>query len=209
MTGHMYIFHNTIFREDQWLPQGGLGGNRIVKHVVSRNNILHVRSAEDYSVSDNKQNIDNDFDYDLHNGQVPEGQEAHGLRGEPVYVEGAGFNPETRTGRFQLTADSPGAGAGVVIPNFSDGYLGAAPDMGAHQRGTAPMQFGVAAEEQAPSSDDAWVVPMKTVHRRFKGTRGTCAVWRLDHSLAGLLVWTETHSQKRFWANGQGFCARE
>ena len=71
MTGHMYIFHNTIFRSDEWLPTGGLGGNRIVKHTVSRNNILHVRSPQDYSASDNKQNIDNDFDYDLYNGQVP------------------------------------------------------------------------------------------------------------------------------------------
>ena len=37
-----------------------------------------------------------------------------------------------------------GVGAGVVIPNFSDGYTGPAPDVGAHQRGQPPMQFGVA-----------------------------------------------------------------
>jgi hypothetical protein len=45
MTGHQYIFNNTLFRADEWLPTGGLGGNRIVKHTISRNNILHVRSA--------------------------------------------------------------------------------------------------------------------------------------------------------------------
>ena len=145
MTGHMYVFHNTIFQEDEWLPQGGLGGNRIVKHVVSRNNVLHVRSADGYSASENKQNIDNDFDYDLYNGRVPKGQEAHGVRGQPVYAAVAGFDPATKTGRFQLAPNSPGAGAAAVIPNFSDGYTGPAPDMGAHQRGQPPMQFGVGA----------------------------------------------------------------
>jgi len=143
MTGHMYVFHNTIFREDEWLPQGGLGGSRIVKHVVSRNNVLHVRSPQDFSASANKQNADNDFDYDLFSGRVPKGQESHGVRGQPSYAPGAGFDPATRTGRFQLAPDSPGAGAGVVIPNFSDGHPGPAPDMGAHQRGTPPVKYGV------------------------------------------------------------------
>lgn len=145
MTGHMYIFHNTIFQADQWLSTGGLGGNRIVKHTVSRNNILHVRSAKNHSLSVNERNIDNDFDYDLFNGQIPPEQERNGLRGEPIYVENAGLDRESKTGRFQLTADSPGVAAGVVIPNFSDGYRGDAPDMGAHQRGTPPIKYGVGA----------------------------------------------------------------
>ena len=143
MTGHMYIFHNTIFRSDEFLPTGGLGGNRIVKHTVSRNNILHVRSAENRSASNNERNIDNDYDYDLFNGQVPEGQELHGVRGEPVYAEGAGLDPATKSGHFQLAPGSPGVGAGQVIPNFSDGYTGTAPDVGAHQRGAPPIRYGV------------------------------------------------------------------
>ncbi len=145
MTGHQYIFHNTLFRADEWLPTGGLGGNRIVKHTVSRNNILHVRSPENRSASEAEQNVDNDFDYDLYNGRVPEDQEAHGVRGVPVYAADAGFDPATNTGRFQLAPSSPGAGAGQPIPNFSQGYTGSAPDVGAHQRGAAPMRFGVGA----------------------------------------------------------------
>jgi len=148
MTGHMYIFHNTVFQEDGWLPKGGLGGNRIVKHTVSRNNILQVRSAEDYSASNNQQNTDNDFDYDLYNGLVPKGQEAHGVPGEPIYAARAGFDAATKTGRFQLAPGSPGEHGGQVIPNFSDGYTGAAPDIGAHQHGTPPMQFGVRAKQE-------------------------------------------------------------
>ncbi|MBM3333072.1 right-handed parallel beta-helix repeat-containing protein [Candidatus Sumerlaeota bacterium] len=147
MTGHQYIFHNTLFRADEWLPTGGLGGNRIVKHTVSRNNILHVRSSRNYSASENRQNADNDFDYDLYNGQIPNDQEAHGVRGEPVYAANAGFDPATKTGRFQLAPSSPGAGAGQPIPNFSGGYSGRAPDIGAHQRGAPPIQYGVAAKQ--------------------------------------------------------------
>ena len=147
MTGHQYIFHNTLFRSDEWLPTGGLGGTRIVKHTVSRNNILHVRSPQNHSASDNKQNADNNYDYDLYNGQVPQGQEAHGIRGEPIYPPNAGFDPATRTGQFQLAPNSPGVGAGQPIPNFSDGHSGKAPDIGAHQRGAPPMRYGVGAKQ--------------------------------------------------------------
>ena len=145
MTGHMYIFHNTLFRSDEWLPTGGLGADRIVKHTVSRNNILHVRSPQNHSASNNRRNIDNDFDYDLYSGRVPQGHEAHGVRGEPVYETNAGFDLTTKTGRFQLAPTSPGANAAEAIPNFSDGYSGKTPDIGAHQRGASPMRFGVSA----------------------------------------------------------------
>jgi hypothetical protein len=145
MTGHQYVFHNTLFRVDEWLPTGALGGNRIVKHTVSRNNILHVRSTENWCASDNRQNTGNDFDYDLFNGRIPAGHEAHGVRGEPVYAAGAGLDRANLTGRFQLAPDCPGAGGGHPLPNFSGAYSGKAPDMGAHQRGAPPMRYGVRA----------------------------------------------------------------
>jgi hypothetical protein len=147
MTGHQYIFHNTIFHHERWDPRGGLGGNRIVKHVVSRNNILQVRSARDFSASANARNTGNDFDYDLYNGRVPEGQEAHGVRGQPIYVSGAGFDAATNTGQFALASDSPGVRVAVPIPNFTPGYSGPAPDIGAHQRGAPPLRFGVGARQ--------------------------------------------------------------
>lgn len=146
MTGHMYLFHNTVFRADEWLPTGGLGGTRIVKHTVSRNNILHVRGADNYSLSNNRLNIDNSYDYDLFNGRILPDVEAHGVRGEPVYEPGAGFDAVTQTGKFQLAANSPGVAAGEVIPNFSTDFSGKAPDIGAHARGAPPLQFGVKAQ---------------------------------------------------------------
>lgn len=145
MTGTQYIFHNTVFRGDGWLPTGGLGGTRIVKHVTSRNNILHVREPRNASTSSNRANTNNSYDYDLYNGQILAGSEEHGIRGEPVYVAGAGFDPAKRTGVFQLAPDSPGVAAGEWIPNFSEGPKGRRPDIGAHQRGAAPMTFGVGA----------------------------------------------------------------
>ena len=114
---------------------------------VTRNNILHVRTPQNRCISEAKQNIDNDFDYDLYNGRVPQDQEANGVRGEPVYTADADFDFATKTGEFQLTPSSPGAGASQPIPNFSNGYTGSAPDIGAHQRGNPPMRFGVAATQ--------------------------------------------------------------
>src|SRR5262245_899331 len=148
MTGHMYIFHNTVFRSDDWLPTGGLGGSRLVKHTISRNNILHVRSQQNYSASGYRQNVDNDFDYDLMNGRFPSEQEKHGVQGEPVYAVGAGLDLMTKFGSFQLAPNSPGAGVGELIPNFSSEFQGSTPDVGAHQRGTPPMRFGVKANQR-------------------------------------------------------------
>ena len=143
MTGHMYIFHNTVFRGDGWLPTGGLGGTRIVKHTISRNNILHVRDATNHSLSNNRANIDDSYDYDLFNGRCPDGQEPHGVRGEPTYGAGGGLDRRTLTGRFELAGTSAGVASGEWIPNFSPGPREQRPDIGAHQRGTPPMQFGV------------------------------------------------------------------
>lgn len=145
MTGHMYLFNNTIFQAGD-TGAGGLGGSsRIIKHCVTRNNILHVRSSDSRSISTGK-NEDNDFDHDLLSARYPAGQEKHGIVGKPLYLPGAGFSVETKTGRFQLAPQSPGFDKGVVIPNFADRFTGEAPDMGAHEAGTGPMTFGVKAQ---------------------------------------------------------------
>ncbi len=147
MTGHQYIFHNTIFGPKAWLPFGGLGGRRVVKHTVSRNNILHVRAAKYLSASDSDRNVDNSFDYDLYNGLVPQGHEAHGIRGEPVYDAKSGFDPATKVGVFHLAPGSPGTAAGEMVPNFSGSFTGKSPDIGAHQRGAPPIQYGVSLKQ--------------------------------------------------------------
>jgi hypothetical protein len=44
---------------------------------------------------------------------------------------------------YQLAPNSPGYDRGARIPNFNDGFTGAAPDMGAHEAGTPAMKLGV------------------------------------------------------------------
>ena len=115
MTGHMYIFNNTCFQTGaDGVIEGIGGGNRIVKHAQSRNNIIHLLDISSQSIS--PIGIDNSFDYDLFNGSVPAGSEAHGIKGIPTYVKGAGYNQTKKTGNFQLSTNSLGYNSGVVIP---------------------------------------------------------------------------------------------
>jgi len=144
MTGHMYVFNNTVFQDN--LGAGGLGDDgRIIKHCTTRNNLLHLREEDRWSIANNRAHEDNDFDYDLLSGAFPSNHEKHGIAGVPHYITGAGFDPETRTGLFRLAADSKGAGAAVVIPNFCEAVEGVKPDMGAQDSGTAKMEFGLKA----------------------------------------------------------------
>jgi hypothetical protein len=56
------------------------------------------------------------------------GQDAHSpTPGDPLFVNEAEFD-------FHLGAGSPAIDAGVVIAGVTDGYLGAAPDLGAHEK---------------------------------------------------------------------------
>ena len=77
--------------------------------------------------------------------------------GVPEYAAGNGA--ESRDGgKYVLTSTSPGYDAGEVLPNFSDGFTGIAPDVGAHEASTAPMEFGVNAYRKGqPIASPTWV----------------------------------------------------
>ena len=62
--------------------------------------------------------------------------------GTPTYAPGNGPSAEA-SGMYQLAPKSLGYDKGVRIPNFNDGFTGAAPDVGAHEAGTPAMKFGV------------------------------------------------------------------
>jgi len=145
MTGHMYVFNNTILQPNNE-GASGLGGEiKPINHCVSRNNILEARSNDTHSISTGKnKSVDIDFDYDLLSAKYPADQEKHGIKGTPHYLPGSGFTFATKTGNFQLAPDSPGQGKAEVIPNFCDAT--SPPDMGAQQSGTPPMVFGVEAQ---------------------------------------------------------------
>ncbi len=146
MTGHMYVFNNTILQPNNE-GAGGIGtsanNNRYIKHCQTRNNILHVQSTTTNSIAIHSGNSDNDYDYDLYSKVYPSGNGGNAIKGIPIYIKDANFNIDEMTADFSLSSQSLGYDAGVVIPNFTDGYEGAAPDMGAFEAGKPPMEYGV------------------------------------------------------------------
>jgi hypothetical protein len=112
---------------------------------VSRNNIWHIWKAH-WAAIGAPNGSGNDFDFDLYNGNITgySGAERYGLVGTPIYQSGNGWSSEAN-GMYQLAPNSPGYDKGTVLPNFNDGYKGAAPDIGAHEAGTPAMRFGVKA----------------------------------------------------------------
>lgn len=151
--GRIFVFHNAILQparpgggaSDTAGARQGLGWGGPMVNVTSRNNILNVRENAIRKQTDDPLG---DYDYDLFTGQsrILDQREKHGIRGEPIYVEGSGM--QDGKGRFQLSPKSPGYDAGVRLPNFNDDYTGQAPDIGAHEANTPAMEFGVDAHRQ-------------------------------------------------------------
>jgi len=111
--------------------------------VMTRNNIFDGRISERDCYAEK-----NDFDYDLYSNGIkaPCGsQEGHGISGEPTFSSPPTANPQENGGQgvFTLSPSSKGYDAAQRIPNFSDLYGETKPDMGAHEAGTPPMEFGV------------------------------------------------------------------
>ena len=151
----MFIFNNTILQEDNRGASGLGGSGRIIRHCTTRNNILHVRQQDRNSIAVSRRHGDKYFDYDLTFAACPPNHEKHGLKGIPRYVSGVGFDPETGMGMFQLAPRSKGVDAALVIPNFCETINGNPPDLGAHERGTGRMQFGVRAQFAPPGTSGA------------------------------------------------------
>jgi hypothetical protein len=155
--GRIFVFHNTILQPPA--PDGGtgtigaqqgLGWGGAIVNVTSRNNILHVtRSA----LRNQRGGSLCDYDYDLYSGRsaIPAGQEAHGIKGVPIYATGTGL--QDGQGKFELSPASPGYDAGLRLPNFNDNATRRGPDLGAHEAGSPPLEFGVDAyRQQGPSA---------------------------------------------------------
>jgi hypothetical protein len=170
----VFVFHNTVLQmeggTDHVYPLGakaGLTGPMV--NTTTRNNILIVYNTgctdclgidmqlvsymNDHGIVRN-----NDFDYDLFNSALDTadpGHAIHSIEGTPVYDPEITFNPNTDTrGTFTLSPSSPGYDAGEILPNFNDDFTGTAPDMGAHEADTPPMEFGVNAYMDIPTFTD-------------------------------------------------------
>ncbi len=113
----------------------------------TRNNIFYTWSTwrgAKWGIIDSTKDPLSDYDYDMivntayanatdpSVGQVDiaAGQEPNGIFNQvPDFVSIA-------DGLYELAAGSAGIDAGQIIPNFTDGYVGSAPDMGAYEYGS-------------------------------------------------------------------------
>ena len=152
MTGYTYVFHNTLSNPDGRGPYGLGSSSRPMIRVVSRNNILFVGDAASHSIGESQYHQDVDFDFDLYNEAVPDDSELSGIGGAPSFEVGA-FDRATRSADYRLSTASLGVDRGEVLPNFSDGFVGAGPDMGAHE-GAGPVIYGRLANEAVPMGCD-------------------------------------------------------
>jgi len=201
--GRRYIFHNTTLQATatdyayptnpaHTYPLGTAQGiarvsSGLIENTVSRNNIWHGYRGTSNSVFYGTDAATCDFDYDLYSGnQTVTGQETHGVAGTPIYAASNGWVSEAG-GQYQLATTSPGYNVGVVIPNFNDGYLGTAPDMGAAETGSAYMQFGVNAYLTQPDPP-----PPPPLEVSPEGTAVPPATQIIDANLA---TWTVTAGQ--------------
>ena len=159
--GRRFMFHNTV------LQPGGeanaFSGHSPDPNVMSRNNVWDVggqlnrnRAADTAPLSS--------FAYDIFTGirmNMPTIENE--VRTNPTYIpaEGLEFYPQTwylgvEGGRSELTRAGRTFGVsgavltrrnkmmdgGTPIPNFNDGFVGKAPDVGAFERGLPPLKFG-------------------------------------------------------------------
>ncbi|MEM9866032.1 MAG: right-handed parallel beta-helix repeat-containing protein, partial [Myxococcota bacterium] len=92
--GFQYVFHNTLTNRDGTGFAGFGGGSRIIRHVISRNNVLFVPPSR-HSISESSRNLNNDLDFDLFSSTIPSGVEENGMRGVPDFASGT-FDDDTR-----------------------------------------------------------------------------------------------------------------
>ncbi len=140
--GRMYVFHNTTLqpppfegsKDSSSGAQSGLvftSKTNLQENIVTRNNLFHMRKATDWAIRDTQKTASNDYDYDMHNGKTMfrEGSHAHAIEAAPTYRRAG-------DGLLELAPGTAGHDAGVYLPNFNDGFVGKAPDIGAVETGS-------------------------------------------------------------------------
>jgi hypothetical protein len=158
--GRAYYFHNTALQPPpangaRYAMGAGWGINKsggTLVNVVSRNNIWQIHKEAQihgepkfFSIRADKV----DAGSDLSNGKLI-GVERWGQNGTPVYASSGSGYPDLskEPGNFSLKSGSPGFGKAEPLPNFNDQH--SRPDVGAHQSGTPPMEFGIRKKGSGP-----------------------------------------------------------
>ena len=130
--GYTFVYHNTfctggsvlaLYREHSY-----------ASHIVTANNIMYVYDTNfciNNYVNSEKHNYNNDLVYNSNSDKFimnTEGMyEKEGVFANPQFVNAANRD-------YKLQNGSPAIDSGIVINNFSDGYLGEGPDMGRYEK---------------------------------------------------------------------------
>jgi len=159
--GRVYIFHNTMLQPappaGKALPLGGSGG--IISsggdsyEFITRNNIF-VSYNGGKVFKDNTNSCTNDLDFDLYYGNFgnncsTQPHESNGsvLSGSQWWdyldSDNIQFSRIAGKGEFALKQGQFGIDNAEIIPNFNDNFIGSAPDIGAFEKGSLPMEFGI------------------------------------------------------------------
>ncbi len=147
--GCLYYFNNTVYTDSfgmgiiQEYSKATIEGQEKYKApYVTRNNIISSAQAQ-LRISEKYDPKYIDYDYDLlvtkgsdkestDNTYVPELHEKHKVVADPKFTDIA-------NGLWTLQADSPAIDKGEDLLNFTKGFSGAAPDIGAMEYGSAPI----------------------------------------------------------------------
>jgi len=127
------------------IQEGSAG--RPLNNTWAINNIIHLKK-DWWEVLQASQAapIPGKFQFNLYVGVITNNNNvvSDNVNAIPTYKSGNGY-VSGMGGKYQLQPGTAGHNAGTIIANFSDGYQGAAPDMGAHEEGTPDMTFGILA----------------------------------------------------------------
>jgi hypothetical protein len=151
--GRNFFFNNTFIAPKNGITGVGYGDGeqREMFHATTRNNILisqttpvnpNGNNGTGLCISDQHKTSDSDYDYDLLGNTAVansagsiwarEGSESHAVYGLPQ------FEDESH-GVFTLKSNDKAIDKGIAIPNFSEQYQNAAPDLGAFERGSSSL----------------------------------------------------------------------
>ena len=160
--GRRLMFHNTALQ-----PNGPVTVIGDAPNVMTRNNIFDVPGS---LAPDSETDAVSDFDFDYYSGNSPGiAKELNRIRfrtspaGNRLYVSSyklefypRGTISSVTIGKFPFQFGekmvnitdpvfqirNPLIDSGVVIPGFNDDFKGSAPDIGAFEVGTPPLEFG-------------------------------------------------------------------
>lgn len=149
-TSGISFFRNVIWN----IPERGMVLNRPIQRTLIYNNTFYRKAIADSSVFC----LDDMYGTHMANNLFADGEirrwGGHSIVSHNRFDSDPRFIDAER-GDFRLRADSPVIGQGVHIPGVTDGYRGAAPDVGAYEFGGEAWVPGHRFDEGAEDAGDS------------------------------------------------------